>query len=156
MAARVRNWVSFHPMTAWAQVVAFCAVAYVVTVGVTPESVTRSAAGSTLLLFAGMTVQTWVYYGVANKRTRDPDRGALPHHVRQISASYLLLAMYAVADIWGRAGLMLTWRVPLALLAALLGFRALIAILNFERRRVHVISPHITDLRGSPHTDRRQ
>lgn len=150
----VRNFSWYRPITTWAVCVAVLAGAYFALEGPGAIALVRALAGAWLLLFAGVVVAVRAYYAEANKRARDPDRGALPQHVRQISESYTLAILFIVAELWTRAGQSLTWRIPLAVLIAVRGLQGLVWLIAFERRRVYVVAPFVTDLRGAPHERR--
>lgn len=153
---RIRHRLEFRPLTCWSGFAGVASMIYLLAAGLSVPNLVRAADAGFLLIVMGLVLSTRTYYAAANARTRDPDRGALPRHVGKISLSYLLLLIFAVIEVWVRADDPLSWRVPLLAIAGVLGVQALIALIDFERRRVFFVSPFVTDLRGSPHDERRR
>lgn len=88
---------------------------------------------------AGMTIVVFSLYLEGNRHIRRVDptaRGVLTKHVMAISASYLLLCVFAVAEIEGYYGTPLTWRTPIGLPAATMGLYALWNMIQFQRSRL--------------------
>jgi uncharacterized membrane protein YidH (DUF202 family) len=151
----LRRLLWFRPMTTWSAFVGVVAFIFYMTAGRDTVALVRAFDGGFLLIVVGVVIAVRAYYRDANRRTGEPDRGALPTHVRQISESYILALVYVTVDLWLRAGNPLSWRVPLAALVGVRGLVALRGLIAFERRRVFFVSPYVTDLRGGPKKDRR-
>lgn len=146
----LRQWIWFRPVTTWSTVAGLGAATFYLTEGRGEVALVRALAGGFLLLVVGFAIAVRAYYHDANKRAREPDRGALPRHVRQISESYMLALIFITIEIWLRAGEAISWRLPLAAFIGVRGLQSLYGLIAFERRRVFVVSPYVTDLRGSP------
>jgi hypothetical protein len=94
-----------------------------------------------LALCAGLAIAALTLYFAGNIHIRrvDPRRaGALVRYVLSMAGSYALLAAFAIAEIQGYYGTVLTWRTPIGFLAANMGVYSLVNLLMFENTRLDV------------------
>lgn len=92
-----------------------------------------------LAIVGGLAMTVFGLYYVGNKhigRVDRTNRGALTRYVIAMSASYVALCGFGMAEIQGFYGTPLTWRTPIGFVAANLGIYALVEMLRFQNARL--------------------
>lgn len=90
-------------------------------------------------IVAGLSIVVFTLYLAGNvhiRRAEDAAGGHLIQHVLAISASYILLCAFAVAEIQGYYGTPLTYRAPIGFVAATFGVYALVHMVAFQNARL--------------------